>query len=641
MLSSFRRLSKSKVGTLIMATFFILILASFAMGDIANLGIGTQGLSSSTLAQVGDEEITDRDMSQTMERRLQQARQQNPEATYATIAGDFEALLQTMIDERTLKAFAADHGFHLSKRLIDAEISNIPVARGLDGKFSDQAYRAFLAQQRMTDAQVRELIGGELLTRILFAPLSGSARIPVGVARPYASMLLEGRQGEVATVPVAAFAAGLNPSDADLQQFYAGNRNRYMVPEQRVLRIAKIGPELVANLMPTDKEIADYYQANQATYGSREVRVLSQAVVPDRATANAIAQRAKGGTFTAAVAPAGLSAADVSVGAQTRAQFAGLAGDQVAAAAFGAASGAVVGPIQSDLGWHVVKVESIRTEGGKSLEAAKAEISAKLVDDKRKEALADIVTNVEVALADGNSFSEVVAANKLSAVQTPLITASGIARSDPSYRLPADLAPALSAGFELGADEDPVVESLPNEGGYVLVAPAQIVAAAPAPLASVRDQVRQDWINRQASERARAVAAAIAAKVARNVPMAEAVKQAGVPLPPIRPMSARRIQLNQMGPNVPAPLRMLFNLSQGKSRMVANEAEKAFAVVKLNRIIPGNAMNSPALIGQVQAEFQQALGEEYLRQFVAAARKEQGFERNDKAIAAAKARLTQ
>ncbi len=151
MLASFRRLSKSTVGSIIMVLFVLAILASFALGDMANVAGGNFGLSGSSLAKVGGQQVTDRDISGAMERRLTEVRQQNPEADYSTIAKDFDAILGTLIDERTLQAFADQTGFTLSKRLVDAEIANIPGARGLDGKFSDQAYQSFLAQQRMTD----------------------------------------------------------------------------------------------------------------------------------------------------------------------------------------------------------------------------------------------------------------------------------------------------------------------------------------------------------------------------------------------------------------------------------------------------------------------------------------------------------
>src|ERR671912_1207865 len=179
MLASFRRLSKSTVGSIIMVVFVLLILASFAMGDIANLGVNPFGASGSTLAKVGGQQITDREMSRAMEQRLTQVRQQNPEADYSTIARDFDAILGSLIDQRSLEAFADKYGFTLSKRLIDAEIANIPGARGLDGRFNEQAYQSFLAQQRLSDVEVRQLISAGMLQRMLLTPVATNARVPV------------------------------------------------------------------------------------------------------------------------------------------------------------------------------------------------------------------------------------------------------------------------------------------------------------------------------------------------------------------------------------------------------------------------------------------------------------------------------
>ena len=641
MLASFRRLSKSTVGSIVMVLFVLAILASFAIGDMANVGSGNFGLGSSTLVKVGNQQVTDRDMSRAMERRLTEVRQQNPEADYASIANDYDAILASLVDQRSLEAFADKYGLVLSKRLIDAEIAGIPGTRGLDGKFSDQAYQAFLAQQRMTDQEVRRLISGAMMQRMLLTPVASNARVPVGMATPYASMLLEARQGDVAMVPVAPFRAGLKPTNADLQRFYAANRGRYMVPEQRVLRIARIGPEQVAGITATDQEIAAFYNANQGTYGAKDVRVISQAVVPDRNTANAIALRARGGaSFAAAAAPAGLSAADISVGPQTRGEFAALAGNAVAAAAFAAPSGAVVGPVQSDLGWHVVKIDSVRREGGKALAAARGEIAAKLTAEKRKDALTDLVTRVEDAISEGSSYSEAAAVAKIPVTETPLVTATGTARDNNAFRLPAELAPALRSGFELTQDDEPVVEALANQEGYALVQPSRIVPAAPAPLAGIRAQVAEDWITRQASNRAKAVAGAINAKAARGVPLAKAVAEAGVALPPVQPVGARRLDLSQMGANVPAPIRMLFSLGAGKSQIVADPRQRGFSIVKVNRIVPGNALNQPTLIGRVQNEFQEPIADEYAREFLAAVREAMGARRNEEAIAASKKRIS-
>src|SRR3954453_3478748 len=400
MLSSFRRLQKSKFGTAIIAGLFILVLVGFAATGVTNFGSGNLGLgmSSGTLASVGDQDITERDMSDAMQRRLQQARQQNPEADYANIMSDFGPILEDMISERSLIAFADKYDFPLSKRLIDAEIAQLPGAKGLNGQVTDQSYRAFLAQQRLSDAQLRQVLAGALAQRYLLTPVAAAGHAPLGMATPYASMLLEQREGEAAVVPIDAFKSGLQPTDTQLQEFYTANRKRYMIPEQRVLRIARIGPEQVASVTASDQEIATYYNQNKATYSPSDTRSLSQVVVPDQATANAIAQRAKGGaSLAAAAAPAGANAAVTTLPDQSRAAYAGVAGDKAAAAVFGAASGAIVGPLQSDFGWVVVKVDSVKAAGGKSLDQARAEIAAKLTAEKRKAAIEDLVDKVQNA----------------------------------------------------------------------------------------------------------------------------------------------------------------------------------------------------------------------------------------------------
>jgi peptidyl-prolyl cis-trans isomerase D len=641
MLSTFRNFSKSKVGTFVLALFVLAIFASFALADITGFGGGALGASSGTLVEAGEEKVTDRDFSTAMERVLASAREQNPEATYASVAGSAAELVEQLTDDAALKSFARDHNLLVSRKLVDADIASLPQTRGLDGKFNEQAYLQFLAQQRLTDATVRRLFEGDIARRLLIGPVAANPRVPVGVATPYASMLLEARRGELVFVATDRFRGGLTPTPADLQGFYNVNRQRYIVPEQRVLRIATIGPESVAGVVPSDAEIAAYYKANSATYGGRETRVLSQAVVPAKAAADAIAARARGGaSFVAAMAPAGLSAEDVSVGPQTRAEFTALAGAPVANAVFAAGSGAIVGPIKSDFGWHVVRIDAVRGEAGKTLAQARPEIVTKLSVEKRKEALLDRVTKVEEAIEGGSSIVEAAKANGLTLVETPLITAAGIDRANPAYRLPAAQAPALKTGFELAADDDPVVETLPNDAGYLLVGLGRVVSAAPAPLAQIRERVASDWVAKAAADRARAVAAAIAAKVARGVPLGEAGKQGGPGVTPVQPFGATRMQLAQVPPEIAAPMRILFSLTAGKSRMVADPKGAGYFVVRAVSITPGNAATQAGLIAQVQGSFQQTAAQELAQQFTAAVRKDVGIKRNEKAIADARARLT-
>ncbi|MGE5563799.1 MAG: peptidyl-prolyl cis-trans isomerase [Bacillota bacterium] len=639
MLTFFRRVANSKIGTWVIGLIGLGILAGFALSDLSNFGSGNIGfgMGSNTLAEVGGQKITEDEVSEAMQRRLQQVRAEKPDADYATIMGDFETILNELIDTKTLLAFAEKYRFPLSKRLIDAEIASIPATKGPGGQFSEAAYQQFLQQQHLSDTQVRQVLAGGLLERFMLTPVAANARVSAGMATPYASMLLESREGDAAAIPLGAFRNGLKPSDADLQQYYAANKDRYMVPEQRVLRIARMGPEQVGNITASDQEIAAYYNAHKAQYAAKETRDVTQAVVPDQATANAIAAKVKGGASMADAA--GANAAVTTLKDQSPEAYASVGGKSASAAVFAAPSGAVVGPIQTSFGWAVVKVDSVKTKPGKSLDQARAEIAASITADKRKNAVEDLVDKVQDTVDGGSNFTETVAQAKLPVTTTPMITADGRSRSDPSYKVPDDLAPALKTGFELEPNDPPEIVTLPNNEGYALVSPGEVVNAAPAPLTAVHDQVANDWINAKALERARAVATQIEAKVERGTPLAQAVKESGAPLPPVQPLAMRRIQIASAQGQIPAPLKMLFSLGQGKSRMMADPQGRGFFVVKVNKIIPGNAMLQPALIGQMQSELQQGVAEDYARQFLAAMRKQLGAKRNEGAIQAMKARL--
>ena len=639
MLSILRRLSKTKFGMLLIAFPFMMIIGGFIVADLQSFGTGDMGFGgSSALVEVGSQRVTETDISDAMQRQLEEARRQNPEATYATIAADFDPLLQALIDQRILIAFAEKNGFVLSKRLVDAEIAQLPQAQGLNRQFSEEAYRAFLAQRRMTDAQVRDIIKGGLLQRLMLAPIASSPRVSVGMATPYASMLLEAREGEAAAIPVQPFAAGLKPSDAEIQKFYADNRARYTIPEQRVLRFARLGPETVGSVSASDQEIANYYKANAATYAAKDTRTLTQVVVQDRQSAQTIAARAKSGASLAEAAGGG--AAVTTLADQSREAYAGVAGQAAANAVFSASSGAVLGPIQSDFGWIVTKVDSVARSGGKSLEAARPEIAARLTAEKRKAAIEDKADQLQNAVDDGANFAEAAKAAGLQTSQTPPIVAAGTSLTERGFRLPDGYAGAVKAGFEIAAGDPPEIVALPDEAGYVMVAPGDVVPAAPPPLASIRDRVAADWVTREALRRAKAAADSIVAKVGRGVPLAQAMRETGANLPPTRPIAARRMQIATSEGPVPPALQALFFLTEGKARVVADPGGRGFVVVKVNKIVPGNAALQPSLIARMQSDLQGATADAYAQQFIAAAGRALGIERNEKAIAEARKRIT-
>jgi peptidyl-prolyl cis-trans isomerase D len=435
---------------------------------------------------------------------------------------------------------------------------------------------------------------------------------------------------------------GSEPSEAEIAAFYRTNQARYTIPERRVLRYAVFGPEQVAErARATDAEIAALYRQNAAAYAPKELRTLSQVILPDEQAARALAARIAGGmSFAQAASQTGRTATDTAVGELTREGFARLSSAAVAQAAFATARGAVTAPIKSPLGWHVVKVEAVKPVPGRSLADVRAELAARIQQDKTQDAIADMENRIERAIKDGSSFEEVAKAEKLAIVETPPVTGTGAAPDTPGWQAPAELGPLLATAFDLGEDEEPVIEAVVPDQRSALLAVARIVPSAPPPLARIKDRVKADLAQRRALDRARSVAASLVAKIDAGTPPAAAFAQADVRLEPPRSVTATRRDIARQDNQVPPPMAMLFQLPRGKARLLPAPNNGGWFVVYLDRIVPGDARREPQLTAAIRSQFAEILGNEYAQQFTNAIQADQDIERDRKAIAALKSQLT-
>ena len=71
----------------------------------------------------------------------------------------------------------------------------------------------------------------------------------------------------------------------------------------------------------------------------------------------------------------------------------------------------------------------------------------------------------------------------------------------------------------------------------------------------------------------------------------------------------------------------------------AYSAYGGWAVVKVNKVLPANALAAIPYVGRMRAEIQQQTSDDYARQFVAAMREDLKVRRNDKAIQSMKQRF--
>jgi peptidyl-prolyl cis-trans isomerase D len=631
-----------------LSSWMVLGLMGLALVAIVITGVGTPGSlgdagtsNGERLANVGSQAVGAQDVTQRLQIQLDNMRQEQPGVDMASLLRDgaFEQVLDGLISVRAVQAFGEDQGMFVSKRLIDGEIASIAAFKGATGQFDRARFENMLDQRNITETQVRDDIARDILARMITGPAGAAARVPVGLVAPFASLMLEGRQGSIAIVPSTAMGPGTQPSPQDINAYYTRNTQRYTVPELRVIRYAIFDrSRFEGKVAPTEAEIAAYYQKNAAKYGATESRGMTQVIVQSEASANAIAAKIKSGTeMSTAAKAAGVEA--LTLAPQDKKAYAGLSSASVADAAFKAPKGSLAGPVKSGLGWHIVRIDSVTVAAGQSLASARAAIAAELGTTKVSDTLSNFVAELDDAVAEGQTFDEVAKAKGLTVITTPAITASGIAPENPAFKAGPEFGPILKDVFQAEPDDDAVVLTVAPER-FAFVDLDRVIASAPRPLAQIAPQVTRDFVMDRASREARKIADSIAAKSAGNAPLAAAVSGAGKGLAAPRPVAAKRIELVQGGERVPPPLALMFSMTAGTTKVLEAPDKQGWYVVKLDRIEPGKPESRPDLIAATQKELGQAVGQEYAQQFTNAIKAALKVTRNTEAAARLKRSLS-
>jgi peptidyl-prolyl cis-trans isomerase D len=641
MIQFFRGIFQSKLGLFLSLAFVGLIAIAFASSDITQTGAFGGVTSTGTAAEIGSEELGTGELSQSVNNAFRAAQRENPGLDMKIFVqqGGFEDVLDRLINSATISAFGQKYGVVAGKRLVDSEIAKIPSFQGADGKFSNDTFQMALQQQGLRESQLRDDFVRNLIADQLLPVAGFGVSVPRKLALPYASLVLEKREGTVLIVPSAAFVQGIEPSPAAIAAFYSKNAARYAIPERRSVKYALFSKDRFnETVKASDAEIQKYFTDNKAKYAASETRALEQVIVPTEAAAKALASEvAKGKSLSAAASDVGLSAAEL--GDMTKAALTSQASKAVADAAFAASSGTISAPAKSPLGWHVVRVQQVKSIKAKSLADVRTEIVNIVTRDKIERAMADLTVTIEDEFANGATLSEVVAAQKLKLESSPLLLADGRDVENQSFQASPELLKVLQAAYASTADDDPqLIEIIPGQQ-YAVFDIADIAPSAPPPLAKISDLVSRDYILNTASVKAKAYADSLAKRISGGMAISEAVAQGKVSLPPQQRISATRAELAKGGEKVPPPLALMFSMAQKTAKTLKAPQDQGWFVVALNTIVPGDASNRKEIVEATAQQFKQVLATEYTEQFIAAMKKDLGVKRNADAISTLKNQL--
>ncbi|WNO52582.1 peptidylprolyl isomerase [Stakelama saccharophila] len=634
MLSFIRRLTKSRLGVIVTLIVLVVIALAFAAGDISSFGPASGG-DPNSVAVVGDTTVGQAELRDRAQLAVDRIRQQQPQANLSEFAaqGGLGDVLNQIINGVALEQFGHASGMVVSKKLIDGQIASFPAFQGLDGKFDQEQFNRVLATQGVTADQIRADIRRQTLAQWLMTPTLEASYVPQQVALPYASLLLEKRHGAIAFLPTRSVDPGDEPDDGELKKYYQSHVARYTVPERRVIRYATVAPDDVADrATPTDAEIAQAYRAAGTRYAAKQQRSVQQLVVADAKQAQAVAKKIAAGTSVSAAADSiGLEA--TTIADVTREALADRTSDDFAKAVFSARDQAVVGPVQSALGYYVGKVTDISQVPGKTLAQATPEIAEKLKQQKLRDIINALQDKLDSGITDGATFAELVKENQLDAKQTAPVLPTGVDPEHPENKPDPALSRVVEAGFAAMQGDAPQLVQLNDDGTFALVALGRVVPKAAKSLDEIHDAVVRDYMVDQAKSKARALAQKAVDKVNKGTSLGQAIADTGVRAPAPEQVDATRADLARNRQQVPPPIALMFSMDEGQAKLLEAPNNSGWFVIHLDQVDKGDASDDADLVKQTRQGLGGVVGEEYAEQFAKAVRLGIGVKRNEDALA--------
>ncbi|WP_338465667.1 peptidyl-prolyl cis-trans isomerase [Novosphingobium sp. ZN18A2] len=642
MLGLFRKFFSSRFGVAITLAFLVLIAIAFASADVTGSQFGgITGGGGETVATVGKSKIGANDVEQTAQAAFQNAQQQQATLTMQEFLGDegLDQLVGSMIQRLAIWEWGKQHGMAVSNRLIGSELAQIPAFQGPDGKFNEQTYRQAIAQRRLTEQAVRDDLSKGLMARQVLTPASFGATMPNDVLMRYVALFKEKREGAIAILPSALFAPKDKPDDKTIKAYYDSHKADFTRPERRTIRYAIVSDADLKDVRkPTDAEIKKRYDDNSAVYAPTETRSLTQLIVPDEDTARKIAAEAGKGTSldTAAKAQGLATSRLVEV---SKDSLAGQTTQDIADAAFKANEGTVLPVTKGPLGWLVLRVDAIQKHPGKTLEQARPEIEKALTTDYLRKAMSDQAADADDKFSTGSSLTDVAKDLGVTVNTTQPLVSDGTVYGKANEKAPDDVQDLLKAAFAMDREGAPQVASVAKGEKFAIFDVGQITPSAPAPLAEIKQDVERAYMIDEGSKAAKKASDKVLAALGKGKSINDALKEAGVRLPPPDHISMTREQLAQTGNRVPPPLALMFSMAKGTSKRLEAPRKMGWFVVSLDKIIPGEVKPDDPLIKSGASDLNKVLGREYSDQLRQAITRDIGSKRNPKAMAAVRKQL--
>jgi peptidyl-prolyl cis-trans isomerase D len=501
--------------------FFVLVIAAFIFLYVPEFQNMSAGTPSEPIGHVGDDVITVGEFQRAyvdQRRFYQRLYQGRLDADALESLGLGERAFEQLVVQRLVSREAARLGIEVSDAEVRQRLTSSPEFQE-DGRFVGAArIRALLDQQGVSVAEFERQLRDQMLQEKLEALVTDAVvPTPREIEREFRRRTERVRLGYVA-VAAEPFRSEIEIGDEQVRAHFESDPEAYRLPERRVLSYLLVDREaLRSRVTVTDADTRTWFDGNLDQFripkqvcashvlikSPGEARTESEA----RARAERVLERARSGEDFAALAEeVSEDAGSATLGGDLGCFERGRMMPEFDAAAFELETGEISELVETSLGFHVIRADSVREESVRAFEEVQEAIRSRLVAQRVEERLGSIAQGVATSLRDAASLEEAGTPHGLSVARS-----GPLAPGDSPEPLGSPLIPARA--FEMSAGE-PDPDPFAVSRGVVFVELVEVQPPRVPELEEAADAVRADLLEAEALERARARAAELAERAA-------------------------------------------------------------------------------------------------------------------------------
>lgn len=387
---------------------FVWILMGMLIVGLAGFGAVNFSGSMSSVALVGEEEVSVEDYVRELQREQRAIQAQSGQ--YLTISqmaafGMDRAVLGRLISLAALDNEVNTLGISIGDDNLRQELKEIPAFQDTSGNFDRQAYSFALQNANLNESEFEADLRRESARTLVQGAIVVGAEMPDTLTETLTSYI--GARRSFSYVPLSADQIALIqivPDDADLMAFYEANIDLFTLPETKRITYARLSPEMIMDSVEIDETaLQRLYDERADQYQVPERRLVERLVFADEeAAASAMAQLETGGsTFEALVENRGLALSDIDLGDVTAADLEGAA-----EGVFAAEVGSVVGPLPSPLGAALFRINGHLEARLTTLEQATPELRDELAADRARRLIETQAEEINDMLAGGATLED-------------------------------------------------------------------------------------------------------------------------------------------------------------------------------------------------------------------------------------------